>query len=105
MTWLEAELAKAYEIQTQKLGMRKEYQQEGQVLNRLVRCIDAGWEIEADPRHAEFVVEQLGIEDKGVSTPGVSGIDEEDTEEDVPLEGEDILKDQGRDSPLQIPCG
>ena len=39
---------------------------------------DAGWEVEADTRHAELVVEQIGIEDRGVSTPGISGIDEED---------------------------
>ena len=48
-----------------------------------------------DPRHAELVVEQLGIEDRGVGTPGVSGVDEEDTEEDVPLEGEDITRYRG----------
>ena len=41
------------------------------------------------------MVEQLGIEDKGVSTPGESGIDAEDTEEDVPLEGEDITRYRG----------
>ena len=64
MTWLETELVKAYEIQTQKLGMGKDYQQEGTVLNRLIRCTGAGWEVEADPRHAELVVEQLGIEGK-----------------------------------------
>ena len=69
--------------------MDKENQQEGKVLNRLICCTEACWEIEADPRHAELVVEQLGIEDRGVSTPGVSGVDEEDDEGDVPLEGED----------------
>ena len=41
------------------------------------------------------MVEQLIIDDKGVSTPGVSGIDEEDTEEDAPLEGEDITRYRG----------
>ena len=41
------------------------------------------------------MVEQLGIEGKGVSTPRISGIDEEDTEEDVPLEGEDITRYRG----------
>ena len=95
MTWLEQELSKAYEIQTQKLGMSKDCQQEGKVLNRIIRCTDAGWEIEADPRHAELVVEQLGIEDKGVSTPGVLGIREEDEEGDVPLVGEDITRYRG----------
>ena len=76
MAWLEEGLAKAYEIQAQKVGMGKGYQQEGTVLNRFIRCTDAGWEVEADPRHAELVVEQLGIEDKGVGNTGVSGIDE-----------------------------
>jgi hypothetical protein len=95
MTWLEEELPQAYEIQTQKLGMGKDHQQEGKVLNRIIRCTEAGWEIEADPRHAEFVGEQLGIEDKGVSTPGVSGIEEEDEDGDVPLEGEDITRYRG----------
>ena len=33
------------------------------------------------------MVEQLGIEDKGVSTPGVSGIEEEDEDGDVALVG------------------
>ena len=87
VTWLETELATAYEIQIPKLGMGKDDQQEGKGLNRLIRCTGAGWEVEADPRQAELVVDQLWIEDKGVSTPGVSGIDEENTEEDVPLVG------------------
>ena len=67
MKWMEQELATAYEIQTQKLGMGKDCQQEGKVLNRIIRCADVGWEIEADPRHAELLVEQLGIVDKGVT--------------------------------------
>ena len=61
-------------------------------MNRIIRCTEVGWEIEAHPRHDELVVEQLGIEDRGVSTPGVSGIDEEDDEGDVPLEGEDVTR-------------
>ena len=65
--------------------MGKECQQEGKVLNLIIQCTNVGWEIEADPRHAELVVEQLGIVDKGVSTPGVSGSEEEDEDDDVPL--------------------
>ena len=37
MAWLEDELSKAYEIQTQKLGTDKENQPEGKVLNRIIR--------------------------------------------------------------------
>ena len=95
MTWLEQELSKAYEIQTQKQGMGKVCQPEGKVLNRILRCTDVGWEIEADPRHAELVVEHFGIVDKGISTPGVSGSEEEDEEDDVPLVGEDITRYSG----------
>ena len=44
------------------------------MLNRLIRRTEEGWEIEADPRHAELVVEQLGLkDDKGIGTPGLSG--------------------------------
>ena len=71
MNWMEQEFSKAYEIQIQKLGIGKVCQQEGKLLNRIIRCTNIGWETEADPRHAEFVVEQLGIVDKGVSTLGV----------------------------------
>ena len=101
MTWLETEFAKAYEIQTQKLGMGNNYQQEGKVLNRLIRYTGAGWEVEADPRHAELVVEQLGIEDTGVSTPGILGIDETDTE-GCPIGGGGHHKVEGCKRALQL---
>lgn len=70
MDWLEAELAKAYEIQTQKLGEGKQRKTEGKVLNIILRHSASGWEIEADPRHAELVIKQLGLNnDSGVATP------------------------------------
>ena len=96
MKWLEDELAKAYEIQSQKLGMSKDFHQEGKVLNRIIRCTDSGWEVEADPRHAELVVEQLGLADeKGCATPGNSGTEEEENDEDVSLVGEDFTRYRG----------
>ena len=42
MAWLEDELSKAYEIQTQKLGMEKENQQERTVLNRIIQRAEVG---------------------------------------------------------------
>ena len=52
--------------------------------------------MEADPRHAEFVVEQLGLkDDKGIGTPGLSGADEDDTDEDVLLTGADLTSYRG----------
>ena len=74
LSWLEEELKKAYEIKTQRLGIGKNLKTEGKVLNRIIRATDKGWEIEADPRHAELVVEQLGLgNEKTVATPGLSG--------------------------------
>ena len=70
MDWLEKELTKAYEIKTQKVGKCDGYKGEGKVLNRILRVTEDGWEMEADPRHAELVVEQLGLsEDRGIGTP------------------------------------
>ena len=45
---------------------------EGQVMNRVLIYTDSGWELEADLRHAELIVEQLGLTDgKSVNTAGV----------------------------------
>ena len=58
-----------------------------------MRYIADGCEREADPRHAELVIEQLGLDsDSGVVTPGVSGADEEDNGNDLPVFGEDITR-------------
>ena len=91
LDWLEAELSKAYEIKTQRLGIGKGLMCEGKVLNRVLRATESGWEVEGDPRHAELVIEQLGLmNEKAVATPGVSEQDEDDLEDDVPLVGPDI---------------
>ena len=69
---------------------------EGKVLNRLIRATESGWEIEADPRHAELVIEQLGLaNEKPLSTPGVSGQEEDDLDDDEPLRGGDITSFRG----------
>ena len=48
LKWLEAELSKAYELQSQARGVGKGSQTEGKVLNRIIRCTSDGREIEAD---------------------------------------------------------
>ena len=64
---------------------------EGQVLNRVIRRTSSGWELEADLRHAELIVQSLGLEDcKTVATPGVdmpenSVVDNEDEDEEETL--------------------
>ena len=51
-------LVKKYEIKTQRIEKGKtrkgdKKKNEAQVLNRVVRRSDEGWELEADLRHAE----------------------------------------------------
>ena len=96
LQWLEEELGKSYELQTQKLGDAEGMQLEGKVLNRIVRMTPAGWETEADPRHAELIIEQLGLGNaRRLDAPGSDGKDDADQEDDKDLEGADITKFRG----------
>ena len=96
MAWLEKELENAYELKTQKLGVSPGYKLEGKVLNRIFTRTLSGWEMEADSRHAELIIEQFGLEDdKCLVTPGVSGADEEDLEEDTALISNDTTMYRG----------
>ena len=72
LDWLQSELEKAYELKTQRVSNRTGCNLEGKVLNRIVRWTQEGYELEGDPRHAELVIEQLGLEDVApLSSPGV----------------------------------
>jgi hypothetical protein len=96
LVWLESELGKAYEIKTQKLGLSKGWESQGKVLNRIVSCTPEGWTVEADPRHAELIVEQLGVDGaRAVVSPGVDGADEDDLEDDVDIVGADLTRFRG----------
>ena len=45
---------------------------EGQVLNRVIRRTDHGYELEADLRHAKMIIDQLDLQScKPVVTPGI----------------------------------
>ena len=69
LAWFEGELKKVYELKTQRLGPSEA--PEGKVLNRIVRWKESGWEVDADPRHAELIQEQLGIKGGGgITTAG-----------------------------------
>ena len=97
MTWLEEKLGEAYELQTQKLSGDASHQSEGKVLNIIISRTPEGWEIEADPRHAELIIEQLGLEeDKGIGTPGLSGADEEDEQASLEVPPRFILSNSRR---------
>jgi len=88
LKWLRKKLEAKYEIKTQVLGPEKEDSQQVKILNRILTLTNKGVEYEADPRHAEIVIKELGLTDaKGVVTPGTK--DEGTTKADCekPLEG------------------
>ena len=69
--WLEVGLAKAFEIKTKILGPEERHLQEVRVLNRVLPWTATGTTHEADPRHAEIFLRDLGVETcKSVTTPG-----------------------------------
>ena len=58
LDWLESELGKRYQIKTQRTKpIKGKGYVEAKILNRIVRRTEAGYEMEADPRHAELIVE------------------------------------------------
>ena len=65
-------LKETYKLKVEKLGNGDGEVKEVKILNKIVRLVDEGLEMEADPRHAELVVRALKLEDaKAAATPGV----------------------------------
>ena len=71
LIWFDTELKKSFELKTEVLGPDHGEVRELRILNRVLRWEKAGITWEADQRHAELIVEQLGLEkSKSVATPG-----------------------------------
>ena len=72
LNWLKAQLENKYQVKTQVLGPEEGQAKEVKILNRIVSWKSTeGITYEADPRHTEIILEQLGLQDaKTVSTPG-----------------------------------
>ena len=71
-------------IKTEVLGQGPEDKQQVRVLNRILTLTKNGVEYEADPRHAEIVIQDLGLKDaKGVVATGTKeeGMTKPDHEE------------------------
>ena len=87
LDWFESEMKKHYELTIQpRLGPGRGDAKEAIVLNRVIRWTEHGIEIEADPRQAEKLITECGMEGTNtVATPGVrAGF--EQVEHDKPLE-------------------
>ena len=70
LKWFLQKLESRFEIKTSVIGTGVGEVREARVLNRILRITERGWEYEPDQRHAEMIVEQLGLKDaKAVETP------------------------------------
>ena len=68
---LETQLTEKYEIKTSRIGHGKHCSAEGQIPNMVARATSDAFELEADPRHEELIIEQLGLQNaKGVLITG-----------------------------------
>ena len=67
------EIAVRFTVKDNIVGSRSDLGElhETRVLNRIIRWTQKGWEYEADQRHAELIVREMGMESaKSVKTPG-----------------------------------
>ena len=72
LRWQQKKIEAAFEIKTTIIGPEDGDQKQAKVLNRTVTYSKGGIDYEADPRHAELIVQELKLqESKEVVTPGI----------------------------------
>eukprot|EP00973_Karenia_brevis_P075868 10540854-Karenia_brevis.AAC.1 len=73
LQWMRKRIEKEYEISTEIIGPEIGDKKQAKVLNRTMTYTNNGIEYEPDPRHAEIIVKELGLEQcNTVLTPGIS---------------------------------
>ena len=64
-------LGQKYKLKVETLGTGTDDAKEVRILNKVVSIDNAGVHLEANPRHAERAIEEMGVSDGKVSTvPG-----------------------------------
>ena len=93
-------LSNKYKITSNILGPDAGQLLELRILNRIIRWCKDGLRIEADPRHAEMVVQHYGLEEStnSVKTAGVKEVKKKDAGDDGESESEQD------ESPLMSPA-
>ena len=71
LTSLRSTLEGKYKLKVEVLGRKSGEKSEIKILKKIVRETDGGIELEADPRHVELAIRELGIDNcKAAATPG-----------------------------------
>ena len=73
LRWVERRLLERFQIKSEFVGLQPGCKREAKILNRLVRCCPEGFRIEADPRHANVLIDELKL--RG-SNPAATPIDD-----------------------------
>ena len=87
LDWLEESMKEHYELTIQpRLGPGPEDGKEAIILNRVIRWTEHGIELEADPRQAEKLIAECGMDGvNSVATPGVrQGFEQVEHDEELP---------------------
>lgn len=72
LEWLRQELEKEFLLKTDVIGPGNQQKREVKILNRIIRYTRTGIEYEADARHSELIIKQLGLEQaKPLSSPAI----------------------------------
>ena len=58
LDWFEDKLKGRYDIKVSRVGLEERHDKEVKVLNRMIGIEGGGWRLEADPRHAEILVQE-----------------------------------------------
>jgi hypothetical protein len=86
LEWVEKKMKEWYELKVKaRLGEEEDDDKETDILGRMVRCTEAGFEYEADPRHREKILEAFGLDGSSKELT-VNGKVEDLEDEPVPLE-------------------
>ncbi len=86
LNWFREKMEARYEVKFRgRLGPGKEDDKAIRILNRVVEWTEEGIRYEADQRHAEIILEQLGMKvtSKAVSTPVVKEAENEDEDQEL----------------------
>ncbi len=73
LLWLKDGMENKYDVKTSILGPEEGMEREIRVLNRTLRWTDGGLQYEADQRHADIIIQQMGMTNaRPVTTPMVA---------------------------------
>ncbi len=71
LKWLDMKLREEFEMKTEVFGPHPGQQRQARILNRVISWEDDGIHYEADQRHGEIIIGELGLNGaKSLSTPG-----------------------------------